>query len=119
MVKTADSYPCGRWFDSYLTYIFLKFLFVCFLELYVRVNKFSVMSGRFPLFIGLTSSKQWITCVIVTALAVSLELALAFRSPVSRSSGFFICSFTGTAECANVHVVPKIMFYMISHNNII
>ena len=28
------------------------------------------------------SSKQWITCVIVAALAVSLELALAFRSPV-------------------------------------
>ena len=80
-----------------------------FLELYVRVNKFSVMSGRFPLFIGLTSSKQWITCVIVTALAVSLELALAFYPQSNAQVAFFsfICSFTGTVECANVHVVPK------------
>ena len=82
VVRTADSYTCGHWFDSYLTYIFFQ-VFVClYLELYVRVNKFSVMSGRFPLFIGWTSSKQWITCVIVTALEVSLELALAFRSPL-------------------------------------
>ena len=52
MVRTADSYACGRRFDSYLTYIFFQ-VFVClFLELYVRVNKFSVMSGRFSLFIG-------------------------------------------------------------------
>ena len=28
VVRTADSYTCGRWFDSYLPYIFFKFLFV-------------------------------------------------------------------------------------------
>ena len=82
VVRTTDPYACIRWFESYLTYIFLEFFFRLFLELYVHVNKFLLMSGRFPVFIGLTSSKQWITCVIVTALAVSLELALAFRSPV-------------------------------------
>ena len=49
MVRIADSHTCGRRFDSYLSYSFFQ-VFVClFLELYVRVNKFSVMSGRFPL----------------------------------------------------------------------
>ena len=52
VVKITDSYTCGRCFDSYLTYIFLKLFFRLFLELYVHVNNFSVMSGRFPVFIG-------------------------------------------------------------------
>ena len=64
---------------TYVTYIFLKFFFRLFLELNVHVNKFSVLLGRFPVFIGSTSSKQWIACVI---MAVSLELALDFSSPV-------------------------------------
>ena len=58
------------------------FLFV--LILYIPVNNFSVMSGR--VFLGGTSTKQWIKCLaqghnIVTPPAVTLEPA-TLRSPV-------------------------------------
>ena len=39
------------------------YFFFSFLELYVHVKIFLVMSGRFPVFIRLTSSRQWITCL--------------------------------------------------------
>ena len=112
MVRTPDSYTCGRWFDSYLTYIFFSSFCLFVLELYVRVNKFSEMSGRFPLFIGWTSSKQWIMCYSdcaggesrtgISLLIPSLTLKCFFL--------FLICSFSATVECANVHVVPKKCF---------
>ena len=41
--------------------IVVMFLFV--LIHYVPVNYFSVMSGRFPVFLGGTSTKQWIKCL--------------------------------------------------------
>ena len=81
VVRTADSYTCGRWFDSYPTYFFLSFCLFIFGALRPRQQIFSNV-GTSSIFIGWTSSKQWITCVIVTALEVSLELALAFWSPV-------------------------------------
>ena len=104
VVRTTDSYTCDRWFDSYQTHIFLSF-FLFVLELYVHVNKFSVMSGRFPLFIGWTSSKKWIPCVIVTALAVSLEMHNA-------QVAFYFFFFHW--DCRVCRCSPKIMFYMIS-----
>ena len=52
----------------------------CFLMLYIPVNYFSVMSGRFPAFLGLTSIMQQIKCLaqehkIVTLSSMNLELA--------------------------------------------
>ena len=54
--------------------------------MYDPVNNFSVMSGRFPVFLGGTSTKQQIKCLapgynIVTPPVVSLELA-TLRSPI-------------------------------------
>ena len=53
VVRATDSYTCGRWFDSFLRYIFSQvYFFGLFLEFYVHANKCSVKLGRFPVFIG-------------------------------------------------------------------
>ena len=51
----ADSYTCSRWFESYLENIFSSSFISIFsfvLVLYDHVNTFSVMLGRFPVFLG-------------------------------------------------------------------
>ena len=118
VVRTADSYTCGRWFDSYLTYFFSSFCLFVFLELYVRVNKFSVMSGRFPLFIGLTSSKQWITCNSYCAGSES-RTGISLSIPSLTLKWLFYLFFHWDCRICQCTCSPKIMFYMILHNNII
>ena len=74
--------------------------------LYIHVNKFSVMSGRCPVFIGRTSIKELITCLAEghnSDFAGDESRTSIPNTQVSML--FFFSYFTGTAECADV--VPK------------
>ena len=55
--------------------------------LYIPVNIFLVMSERFPVFLGWTSTKQQIECLVQGHNTVSLKLA-TFRSPALCSTNW-------------------------------
>ena len=46
VVKTTDSYTCGRWFNSYLTYFFFQVFACLFLEPYAGAI-FNVLGCQF------------------------------------------------------------------------
>ena len=84
------------------------YFFRSFLELYVHVIICSVMSGRFPVFIGRTSSKQWITCFAEghNSDCTSGEHRTSISSIPSltllKVAFLLFSSFAGTVECADV-----------------